>query len=116
MLTETGRNLDTIFIAVTGAIMAVVFAVAPFVHTRPSAGDSVLGSGARIRANLPDHHARRGEAAEGNPALLGAHVHSRLRKQSRLLVAEDGIAIGQQQTEHPPAAETAASPRTPAAQ
>jgi hypothetical protein len=43
MLTETGRNLDTIFIAVTGAIMAVVFAVAPFVHTTALTGDSVLG-------------------------------------------------------------------------
>jgi hypothetical protein len=43
MLTENRRNVDTVFIAVTGVVMAVVFGVAPFVHTRALSGDSVLG-------------------------------------------------------------------------
>lgn len=42
MRTETWRTLDTIFIAVTGGMMAVLFAVAPFVHTKALSGDSVL--------------------------------------------------------------------------
>ena len=42
MRTETGRTFDSIFIAVTGAVMAVLFAVAPFVRTTPLMGESVL--------------------------------------------------------------------------
>ena len=42
MRTETGRTFDSIFIAVTGAVMAVLFAVAPFVRTKPRLGESVL--------------------------------------------------------------------------
>jgi hypothetical protein len=42
MRNETGRSLDSIFLAVTGVVMAVVFAVAPFVRTTRMTGDSVL--------------------------------------------------------------------------
>ena len=42
MRTETGRTIDSIFIAVTGTVMAILFAVAPFVRTKPQLGDSVL--------------------------------------------------------------------------
>jgi hypothetical protein len=42
MRTETGRTLDSIFIAVIGVVMAVLFGVAPFVRTMPLLGESVL--------------------------------------------------------------------------
>jgi hypothetical protein len=42
MPTETWRTLDRIFIAATGAVMAVLFAVAPFIHTKARSGDTVL--------------------------------------------------------------------------
>ena len=42
MRTETWRTLDSVFIAVTGAVMAVLFMVAPFVRTKALSGDSVL--------------------------------------------------------------------------
>jgi hypothetical protein len=43
MGTETGRRLDSIFIAVMGTAMAVLFAVAPFVQAKARTGDTVLG-------------------------------------------------------------------------
>ena len=35
-------NVDTLFIAITGTLMAVLFAVAPFVRNKALQGESVL--------------------------------------------------------------------------
>ena len=42
MRNETGRTVDSIFIAVVGTVMAVLFGIAPFVQHTPNMGESVL--------------------------------------------------------------------------